>query len=137
MGKPPLGLKQPKERFTAMEKRFNKFMHRDVGRCCITDRPDIEIAHTGGLAHGKGAARKAWLSTCLPLAKPLHVIEERNHEEFWARVGFPDKDRFHWSVRLWDIFQKGDDYRAVNAWLADMQARANRAEIYDMLRNGK
>ena len=150
MGKPPLGLKQPKERGSATEKRFYAFMHSDFITCCLTGQPGPDTAHTGGVEHGKAMGMKAPLATCLPLIRPLHIEEERSRKTFWPRVGFDGDSRFDYSYRLYDLFEKLDQYRnqpilqraqqigaEVIALLADMQARANRAEIYDMLRNGK
>lgn len=125
------------ERGTAEERRYFKWLH-DLGVCCLTGRPDIEIAHTGGLAEGKGMGRKSALWTCLPLAKPLHRVEEAGREMFWIHAGFPpvlSGDRLvagqiPWAERLHDHFTKNDNPAAL---IADMQARADRAYLAKIL----
>ena len=125
--------KAERERFTPKERRFNAWMH-DYGRCCLSARPDFEIAHTGRIEHGKGMARKASLNTCLPLQWLLHKAEERDREGFWSNAGFPGNDRFAWSERLFDIFEAGDDPTDL---LMDMHERADLLFVGGILRGSK
>ncbi|MDP5216731.1 hypothetical protein Q5Y75_05830 [Ruegeria sp. 2205SS24-7] len=111
------------------EKRYYKWLHLNCV-CCLSGRIDIELAHTGGPAEGKGMSRKAALWTVLPLSKPLHHAEERNRREFWKNVGIPYPQHIEWAERLYDHFTKQDDPTAL---LADMQARANRAFLAQIL----
>jgi hypothetical protein len=123
----PMGQKAPKQRGTALEKRYYRWLHQNC--CCVlTGYHPFEIAHTGGLAEGKGTSRKAWIETCLPLRKQLHEAEERRRAAFWANVGFPDY--LAWAERLYDIFEADSDPADL---LMDMQERANRDEITSIL----
>lgn len=124
----PLGQKQPKQRGTPLERRYYKWLHR-MCFCVLTGNPTFEIAHTGGLSEGKGMGRKSRLETCLPLIRPLHVIEERQRRTFWAEVGFPD--HLDWAARLYDIFEAKDDPMSL---LMDMNDRANIPAIAAMLK---
>jgi len=126
--RPPLGLKAPKERYTPQEARYYAWLH-DQGQCCLTGRADIELAHTGGLTEGKGTGRKAWLKTVLPIAKPLHVLEERNRRQFWVQAGHPDY--LAWAERLFDIYEA--NYSPLALFL-DMQEQADRAFLTTVLR---
>ena len=131
-----IALKLPRERFTSAEKAYYQWMHTDVGRCCLSARPDgLEIAHTGRLAQGKGMGRKPRLDTCLPLHSALHAAEERNREEFWHQAGFPGDERFAWSERLYDIFETSpDDYLAITHWMSDMWGKANRGNLIQWMK---
>lgn len=108
---------------------YFKWLH-SYQTCCLTGRQDIQIAHTGGLAQGKGMALKSAVWTCLPLSAPLHWAEERGREDFWFNAGFQGEDRFHWSIRLHEIYQQNDDPTTL---FADMQLRANRAYLATIL----
>lgn len=130
-GRPPLGLKDraaPK-RFSTAEARYYRWLHRLP--CCLSDRQDIEIAHTGGLAEGKGMGRKAALWTCLPLARPLHLAEETGRERFWAGAGL---DRLPWAARLYDVYEAGGDMGDALALVRDMQDAADRDFLVTILR---
>ena len=93
--------KEPRERFTALETRFNKWMHRECV-CCVTGQPVFEIAHTGR----KGMAYKSRLKTCLPLILLLHLIEERERPTFWVDVGLPDYTEY--AAKLFECFERGE-----------------------------
>ncbi|WP_226552938.1 hypothetical protein [Celeribacter naphthalenivorans] len=131
MNKPPMGQKQPRvKRYSAEERKYFRWLH-SFGMCCLSGRPDIEIAHTGGLAEGKGTGLKALVQTSLPLARALHHFEERNRADFWERAGFPD--HIAWAQRLFDIWEKGGDRYEAEALLRDMQDRASRAFLAEIL----
>lgn len=135
MGKEPAGQKQPKERFTPKERAYFRWLHTwDMGhgQCALSARWDIELAHTSTVAQGKGMSLKGPLRHIIPLSKPLHHVEERTRDTFWPAVGFPGNTRFDWSERLFEIFEAGDDPRAL---FADMQAKANREFMAAILRN--
>ncbi len=120
--------KTPSKRGTEKERRYYAWLHGNCA-CVLTGNPIFEVAHTGGLAHGKGMGRKAALETCLPLIRDLHVIEERRRDLFWLEAGFPDY--IAWAERLYDIFEKGDDPTAL---ILDMNEGANREAIRNMLK---
>lgn len=129
----PMGLKAGKERFTPRERRYFKWLHTwnmGQGMCCLTGRLDIELAHTSTVAEGKGMSIKGPLRHVLSIARPLHHFEERFRDTFWSDAGFPGKTRFHWSERLLDIFEAGEDPMAL---FMDMQARADRAFLAQIL----
>lgn len=117
-------------RGTATETRYFAWLH-SYRTCCLTGRPDIELAHTGGAAEGKGMARKAWLHTVLPLARALHHAEESNRAKFWHLAGFPHKEHLAYAERLFEVFEQGDDPSAL---LADMQWQADRGYLAQFLK---
>lgn len=114
-------------RGTATERRYFAWL-ATWGQCCVSGRLDFDLAHTGGTGRGKGMGRKSHLSTVLPLARPLHVVEEQNRELFWARIGIPD--RLDWAARLYDIFEAGDDPTSL---FLDMQGKADRGFMAGIL----
>lgn len=130
-GLPPRGQKDrslPK-RFSEPERRYFTWLHNFP--CCLSGRTwDVQIAHTGGLAEGKGMGRKAALSTCLPLSYPLHVAEEANREAFWHGAGV---DRLPFAERLYDIFENGASLADGFALIGDMQAQADRGYLAEIL----
>lgn len=120
MNRGPLGQKQPGiKRGSTLERRYYKWLH-SYRECCLTGRHDIELAHTGGLTEGKGTGRKASVKTVLPLARPLHHIEERNRRGFWNAVGI--SDRLAFAERLFDLFEQNEP---PNHLYADMRAKAD------------
>ena len=122
--------KQSNLRGHSVEMRYMSWLHNH-GTCCLSGRIDIEIAHTGGLAQGKGLGRKANLSTCLPLSRPLHHAEERSRAEFWTRAGFPNNQHLDFAERLYDLFETNQPPADL---FADMQAQADRAFLAEILR---
>lgn len=120
-----LGQKQIKERFTPLEGRYYAWLHLN-GMCCLTGYKPFEIAHTGK----KHTAMKAPLRTCLLLRKELHMLQEKYRAEFWDGAGFPDSDRFDWSIRLFEMFEKNEDPTPL---LMDMAGRANRDYLMEVL----
>lgn len=129
-GRGPVGLKDrslPK-RFSEPERRYYAWLHNFP--CCLSGRPDVQIAHTGGLAQGKGMGRKAALWTCLPLSFPLHVAEEANREAFWRGAGV---DRLPFAERLYGIFEGGASLIDGFALIHDMQAKADRSYLAAIL----
>lgn len=120
--------KDRSQRFTAAERNYFAWMHREC-TCCLTGYPEFEIAHTGGLSEGKGTSRKSWLNTCLPIRKELHLVEERNRSEFWSRAGF--EDHLAWADRLHEIYTTEQD---PNDLVADMQDLANRDWLVECLK---
>ena len=129
-GKPPLGQKDrslPK-RFSEHERRYYAWLHNFP--CCLSGRIDVEIAHTGGLAQGKGIGRKAALWTCLPLSAPLHHAEEAGRDAFWRGAGVKP---LPFAERLYDIFENGASLSDGFALIGDMQAKADRAFLAEIL----
>lgn len=129
-GLPPRGQKDrslPK-RFSEPERRYYAWLHNFP--CCLSGRVDVQIAHTGGLAQGKGMGRKAALWTCLPLSAPLHAAEEANREAFWRGAGV---DRLPFAERLYDIFEGGASLVDGFALIHDMQAQADRRYLAAIL----
>lgn len=125
----PIYQKTDNLRGTAIESRYYKWLH--TYECCVTGNPyGLEIAHTGGLPEGKGTGRKANLDTCLPLIKPLHMIEEKNREYFWNVVGLPDHLVF--AARLFEAFENGESGHTV---LIDMRDQVNRNAVIKLLSN--
>lgn len=125
LSKPPLGLKQPKERGTPKERAYYAWLHDDP-LCCLTGQTyGIEIAHTGPK---DALGRKAPLATCLPIIGALHGFEESNRCAFWVGVGFPD--HIEWAIRLMDMFETGQRKEVV---LDEMIAMANRDYIAGLL----
>lgn len=127
--KGPMGQKLKSMRGSTEERKYNWWLH-SLGECCLTGRQDIELAHTGTHAEGKGMSRKAAVWTILPLSRALHHAEERNRAEFWQQAGFPYPEHIHWAERLYDHFTKREDPSAL---LADMQAKANRSFLQQVL----
>jgi hypothetical protein len=122
-GLPPRGLKATRiERYSAAERDYFRWLH-SFGQCCLSGRPEIDIAHTGGLKEGKGMGLKAVVETSLPLHWLLHRHEERYRDRFWRMAGFPD--HIAWAQRLYDIYEKGGDRYEAEALLRDMQDRAS------------
>lgn len=130
-GKPPLGQKDrslPK-RFSEAERRYYAWLHNFP--CCLSGRTwDVQIAHTGGLAQGKGMGRKAALWTCLPLSAPLHWAEETDRATFWRHAGVKP---LPFAERLYDIFENGASLADGFALIGDMQAQADRAYLATIL----
>lgn len=129
-GRGPMGQKDrslPK-RFSETERRYYAWLHNFP--CCLSGRPDVQIAHTGGLAQGKGMGRKAALWTCLPLSAPLHWAEEANRDAFWHGAGVKP---LPFAERLYDIFGNGASLADGFALIGDMQAKANRFFLADIL----
>ena len=124
----PVLPKQPSLRFTARERRYYRWLHEN-GSCCMTGQRPFELAHTGGLAQGKGMGRKAAIWTVLPLIRDLHIAEERGRFEFWRNAGFPD--HLDWAIRLYDIFEAKGDPASL---LLDMQDRANRTFLLSIMK---
>lgn len=111
--------------------KYFKWLH-SFETCCLTDRSDIQIAHTGDLRHGKGMAIKAAEWTCLPISARLHWYEEGNRKTFWPNAGFPDGEHIAWAERLHDIYEKQDD--PIPLFL-DMQEQADWEYLATILRN--
>lgn len=124
----PIFQKTASARGTTLEARYYYWLH-SWETCCLSGRPDIEVAHTGGYAQGKSMSRKAALETCLPIASALHRAEERDRVGFWEGVGLPDY--LDWAQRLFDIFEANGDPRPL---FADMQALADRGFMMGILR---
>ena len=121
-----LGQKATKQRHTAQERAYYEWMHVN-GACVLTLTPSFQIAHTGGLAQGKGMSRKAALNTCLPLYYALHHLEERHRARFWEAV-LPDY--LDHAAALYECFKKGGDIYAV---LAEANRKSNTDSVRDML----
>lgn len=116
------------ERGTALERRYFAWLH-SYQTCCLSGRMDIDLAHTGGLIDGKGLGLKSPLRTVLPLSRPLHHVEESRRGDFWTCAGVPDYRAF--AKRLFKIFKQGEPPHDL---FADMQAKANRAYLAQILR---
>lgn len=129
-GRGPVGQKDRSlpMRFSEAERRYYRWLHNFP--CCLSGRPDVQIAHTGGLAQGKGMGRKAALWTCLPLAAPLHWAEEAGRDDFWRGAGVRP---LPFAERLYDIFEAGGNLADGFALIHDMQAMVNRDYLADIL----
>ena len=115
--------KQERERFTDLEKAFYAWLH-EFCTCCITGQPWFEIAHTGR----KYMSLKSPLDTCLPLIKPLHMIEEGSRLTFWNDVGLPDYAKY--AKRLFAAFKDGESPEMI---LQEMHGRINQQYVATLL----
>ena len=114
-------------RGSTVETRYYKWLHLNC-TCCVTGQPAFDIAHTGGLAQGKGMSRKAWLQTCLPLIRPLHRLEEGKSEFFWPTVGLPNY--LDDALALYQMFERGI---SPDADLEAMQGRIDQEYVATLL----
>lgn len=112
---------------TPEERRKFAWLH-DLGRCCLTGRTDIHVAHLheGSLCMG----RKVGPELTLPLCWLLHAEQHRTRE-FWPRA-FRGDPR-DWALRLHDLFEADDRYGA-ELLLKDMSERACREYLAPLLR---
>ena len=135
-GLPPVSRKRAdyrKSEARREESAYCKWLH-EWKMCCLSGRPDIQVAHTSDVADGKGMAIKGPIRHALPLSFWLHLYEERNRSTFWPDAGFPCNERYKWAERLFDIFEANDDPTTL---FLDMQDRANKAFLADILRKGQ
>ena len=111
--------------------RYKRFLHGDIGQCCLTGRIDIQIAHAGDVTTGKGTGIKCPHYQVLPLSRPLHYAEENGRAAFWA-LALPGEEHLAWAERLYECFSNAERSAALDL-IADMQAKADRSYLASIL----
>jgi hypothetical protein len=121
--------KEGTKRFTAEEQAYYEWLHQF--ECIVTGYHPFEIAHTGGIAEGKGMSRKAHLETCLPLRRELHLIEEADSERFWTAIGLPHYLKL--AKSLHEYFIKDENPLL---FIRAVQDEVRRDVVFQMMRGG-
>lgn len=105
----------------AIEEKLKEWLwQNDMGQCFLSGRPDCDLIHAR-IFTGAGIKPPPWHT--MPLARPLHNVQETGGGTFWQFVRLPDP--IDWTVRLYDCF-KARDPSSAQALMADMQDRADR-----------